>query len=85
LVKTRLVPQGLQKAAWQSHGKYLLWNNAPQTADRVVRILAAGSRTNTRLIRVLAYAEYFPWLIGLAFCLLWLEWIIPILGRRAAA
>jgi len=82
LVKSRLVSLGLRKVAKLSGGRYFYWQTLLQTPKVVSAALRGISRDIMKKAKVIAYYEYFPWLAGLAFCLLMLEWIIPFAGRR---
>jgi Ca-activated chloride channel family protein len=83
LVRSHLNSEGLRKAAIRSGGSYISWDTPTLTAARIYHELTAIRQEDKRRIKVLAYFEYFPFLSGIAFMLLMLEWVVPVLGRRA--
>ncbi|MCK5242161.1 VWA domain-containing protein [bacterium] len=82
LVETRLVSLGMSKAAKLSGGQYFHWKNSRDTVAAIRETLRKYSRDTQQKAKVLAYYEFFPWLVALAFCLLLLDWLLPMVGRR---
>jgi Ca-activated chloride channel homolog len=81
-VKTRLKDMGLRKIAKLSGGHYFHWKNIDETIPAIRETLRKYSRDTQQKKKVLAYYEFFPWLVAVAFLFFLLDWLLPMVGRR---